>query len=597
MFLLALALASVLLQGADDAPGYWPQWRGPNRDNISAETGLLKEWPEGGPTLLWSTTELGDGMPPVSVAGGRIYGLGFKDGKAEYLTSLDGKGRVVWSVPVGPLTGEMPMMRFLNQRPVSVDDDRLYAFMSGGTLVCLRTLDGKLLWKQEYAALGAGRFTFFACDTPMVDGPNLICKPGGTKGQLAALDKINGKLLWQSSEFTRDPSHSPIVPAEIDGVRQYVVRTMDRVAGIAAQTGKLLWSAECRGVTAIACTPIVRDGIVFVSAGYNIGCHAFRVALKDGAFQATPLYSGRQLESHHGDIVLAGDFLYGTNQSGLQCVDFRTGEVRWTDRCVGRANVTYADGHLLVRSDQGIVALVEASPAGYKETGRLVPPQPIRENVLHAVVTGGRLYLRDPKTLYCYDLRGSDYKEPPVVSKSPGNAPAPEKNPTLPPRLKTDAAFVPTPRDVVKRMLELAKVGKNDVVVDLGSGDGRIVLAAARDYGCKAVGYEIEPELVKKSREEIAKAKLESLATIEEKDLFTVDLSGATVVTLYLGAPNNARLLPQLRKLPPRSRIVSHQHRLGEAGPEPDERVIVVSNDDPDPHVIYLWTTPLKEGK
>ena len=193
-------------------------------------------------------------------------------------------------------------------------------------------------------------------------------------------------------------------------------------------------------------------------------------------------------------------------------------------------------------------------------------------------------------------MRGPDYKEPAAVWTTPP-APASVKLPPAPPLPKEkgpDAAFVSTPLDVVEKMLDAAQVTKEDVVVDLGSGDGRILIAASRRYGCKSVGYEINPQLVTLSRSKVQDLGLGKLVTIEAMDLFSVDLSGASVVTLYLGAPNNAKLLPQLVRLKPGARIVSHQHLLGDAGPKPDQVLRITSQEDQEEHVIYVWTTPLK---
>src|SRR5207248_1548283 len=160
------------------------------------------------------------------------------------------------------------------------------------------------------------------------------------------------------------------------------------------------------------------------------------------------------------------------------------------------------------------------------------------------------------------------------------------------PEKELDAAFVATPQDVVERMIEAAKVTKEDLVYDLGSGDGRIVITASRNHGCKSVGFELHPGLLWESRFKVHQQKLDSLVSIEEKDLFTVDLEPASVVMLYLGAPNNAKLIPQLMKVKPGSRIVSHAHLLGDAGPKPDREIKMVSNEDQGEHTIYLWTAP-----
>ncbi len=156
---------------------------------------------------------------------------------------------------------------------------------------------------------------------------------------------------------------------------------------------------------------------------------------------------------------------------------------------------------------------------------------------------------------------------------------------------KPDVIFVPTPQDVVDKMLELAQVKKDDLLYDLGCGDGRIVVTAAKRYGCKAVGYDIDPERVKESLENVQKNNVENLVKIEQKDIFTLDLSKANVVTLYLLPRLNVKLFPQLEKLKPGSRILSHEFRM--RGIKPDKIIKLHSNYDQQEHKIYLWTTPL----
>jgi len=156
-----------------------------------------------------------------------------------------------------------------------------------------------------------------------------------------------------------------------------------------------------------------------------------------------------------------------------------------------------------------------------------------------------------------------------------------------------DVPYVPTPRAVVEKMLELAEVKKGDVVYDLGCGDGRIVVTAAKKYGVKAVGVDIDQERVEESRENVRKNKLEKLVTIKKADIFTLDFKEATVVTLYLLPEVNVKLMPQLARLKPGSRIVSHDFAMRGARPSK-----VVRMKAPDyrgherEHIIYLWTVP-----
>ncbi|MFC1597178.1 methyltransferase domain-containing protein [Planctomycetota bacterium] len=156
-----------------------------------------------------------------------------------------------------------------------------------------------------------------------------------------------------------------------------------------------------------------------------------------------------------------------------------------------------------------------------------------------------------------------------------------------------DVVYVPTPQDVVEKMLEMAAVKKDDLLYDLGCGDGRIVVTAAKKYGCRSVGFDIDPDRIKESRENVAENKVEELAKIEQKDIFKLDLSPANVITLYLLPSLNVKLIPQLEKLKPGSRIVSHDFRM--KGVKPDEKIEFESKEDNDKHKIFLWTTPLKK--
>jgi ribosomal protein L11 methylase PrmA len=155
-----------------------------------------------------------------------------------------------------------------------------------------------------------------------------------------------------------------------------------------------------------------------------------------------------------------------------------------------------------------------------------------------------------------------------------------------------DVVYVPTPHDVVAKMLELAGVKKSDLVYDLGCGDGRIVVTAAKKFGCKAKGFDIDPVRVAESEKNVKKNKVGELVKIEKADVFQLDLSPANVVTLYLLPTLNVRLIPQLKKLKPGSRIVSHDFDM--AGVTPDKTVTMTSKEDNVEHTIYLWTVPLK---
>ncbi len=167
--------------------------------------------------------------------------------------------------------------------------------------------------------------------------------------------------------------------------------------------------------------------------------------------------------------------------------------------------------------------------------------------------------------------------------------PHPEQNHT------PDVVYVGTPYDVVSRMLKMAAVGRTDLVYDLGCGDGRMVVLAAKKFGCRGIGYDIDPERVAAARRNVSKNGVERLVKIVEADLFTLDFSDADVLLLYLLPEINERLLPEFEKLKPGSRLVFHDYGLPDI--RSDAEISVISNEDNASHTLYLYSTPLEHEK
>ena len=417
----ALLLNSILTTllvfpaAADD----WPQWRGPRRDGVSAEKDLAQPWSSNGPPVLWMARGLGVGYSSVSVVGNRIYTMG-DAGEFSFVHALDAseKGKIVWSTRVGKPGGDHPGTR----STPTIDGDRVYALGQWGDLVCLEAKDGKEVWRKHLTHdLGGVMMSDWGySESVLVDSGNVICTPGGKHGTLAALDKKTGETVWRSKEIEDRAAYSSPIVAEIGGVRQYIQITDKSVLGVAAKDGKLLWRAERRGSTAVVPTPIYKDGHVFVTSGYGIGCNLFRISSDGGKFNAFQVYANQDLINHHGGVVLIGDYVYGhsdtkrrgltdnTDTSGWICMEFKTGKVAWRQNGVGKGSVTAADGRLICRSQgkRGSIALVEASPEGYNELGRFDQPERSpREAWPHPVAAGGRLYIRDMDGLLCYDIK------------------------------------------------------------------------------------------------------------------------------------------------------------------------------------------------
>ena len=293
----------------------------------------------------------------------------------------------------------------------TVDGDLLYSLDQWGDLVCFATETGIEKWRKQLEKdLGGSRPGWGFAEAPLVDGDKVVVTPGGSKGAIAALDKKSGAVIWRSTGFTDAPHYSSLIIAEIGGVRQYIQLTAASVVGVAAADGKVLWRTPRRGSVAVIPTPIESDGFVYVTSGYGAGCNLFQVTEKGGQFSVREVYANKVMTIHHGGAVKVGDFVYGfSDGKGWTCQDFKTGNAKWQDKGkLGKGSLTYADGHFYLRAeDKSTMALIEASPVGYREQGRFTPPDLSgKETWPHPVVANGRLYIRDQDVLLCYDVKG-----------------------------------------------------------------------------------------------------------------------------------------------------------------------------------------------
>lgn len=607
-FLSCLTIVFALIGASNVRSDDWPQWRGPKRDNISRETGLLKEWPDDGPPLVWRVGGVGEGIASVSVAAGHIYTVGYHEG-GEFVSALElQSGERVWATRIGPVVRESSLMRWLVQRSPTIDGDRLYAITAGGVLSCLRVSDGQELWKKDYIKdFGAARQGWGFGDYPLVDGERLICTPVGRDASVVALDKRSGKVIWKTDADGSRSTYAATVVADVDGVRQYVTFLNRSLVGVRASDGQLLWSYDkVANSTANSYTPIVLSDSILSASGYGRRLALLKLARSDNGVKVHERYLARfGFDPFQDSTVVVGDFLYSYVGPGRPiCIEWKTGKTVWgplpaTGR--GKAAITYADGRLYLRhSLDGRMTLAEATPKAYAEKGTfLIPDHERSRGSTFPVIAGGHLYLRDNNRLFCYDIRAGTLDkprpEPRTIVLSDRETKAQRDANGGRSRTGPRSVFVPTPQDVVEKMLELARIQKRDVVYDLGSGDGRIVITAAKKYGCSAVGYELDPELVDLSRFKAMKSGFGYRVRIVRRDLFTADLQRANVVALYLLPKQLQKLVPQLEKLKPGSRIVSHQFPIPDI--ESDKVIEVESKEDGTKHKVYLWTTPLKKAE
>ena len=385
----------------------WPQFRGPHRNDLSDETGLLKEWPQDGPKLVWHVKGLGGGYSSLSVVGDRIFTLGNFDKVSKVLALSCDDGKAEWSAEVGPAGGN------LGCTP-TIDGDRVYALGEEGDLVCSETGDGQRVWHRNLQKeFGGSVGGWHYCESPLVDGDHVIVTPGGKEATMVALDKKTGETIWKCAIPLEQPQagYSSIVVAEVGGVRQYVQLLDGGLVGVSAD-GKSLWTYEKLGHnTANIPTPIVLKDEILSIAGYGKGGALLKLTVNGNDVKADEVYFNHELTNKHGGVLVVGDYAYGdADDHGRPfCADVKTGKIIWKRKGgdghgEGSVSVTYADGRLYFHYDNGTVALVEPSPDGYKETGWF-QNQTDGPGWSHPVVSGGQLFIREGDSLYRYDVR------------------------------------------------------------------------------------------------------------------------------------------------------------------------------------------------
>jgi outer membrane protein assembly factor BamB len=381
----------------------WPQWRGPNRDGRSAERGLLKTWPAGGPPLAWQAKGAGEGYSSFAAADGRLITLGAR-GDREYVIAFDAaSGKQLWATAHG--------RRFGNDRgdgprgTPTVEGDRIYAFGASGDLSVLEASSGKVLWAVNVLQkFGGSNITWGLSESPLVLADRILVNAGGPQSSIVALNKKDGAVLWRSQ--SDEAGYSSAVLHEGGGVREAIFFTGQRALGVDVADGRLLWSYDkvANGTANIA-TPIVRGNHVFLSSDYGTGAALLELTPGGGSVRAREVYFTKEMRNHHASSVLVGDYLYGFSSAILTAMRFDSGQVAWRDRSVGKGSVVFADERLYLFSENGVVGLAEAAPDAYREHGRFQIKTGSLPTWAHPIVSGGKLFLRDQDTVYAYNVR------------------------------------------------------------------------------------------------------------------------------------------------------------------------------------------------
>ncbi len=356
---IVLALPG-LVEGGD-----WPQYRGPNRDGRSAETGLLTEWPESGPRELWRVP-LGDGYSGMAIVGDRLYTM-FGSGGREIAAAFDtATGKEIWRFEMG---GNLRNREGNGPRATpTVDGNRVFVLGATAKLYALDADTGQQKWGSNLVRDFGGRVPQWGTSTsPLVEGPHLIVDVAGRKGHgVVAFDKETGEVVWHAGNHR--PAYSSPIAVTMAGERQFILFTAEGLRGLSAADGRRLWSAPWTTDWDVnAATPVFvpRSG-VFISSGYDSGAALLQVVKEEGAFRVYEVWRNRLMKNHFNSSILVGGFLYGFDSGTLKCLDALTGEEKWrARRGFAKGSLLYADGQLFVMGGNGKLGLVEATPEGY----------------------------------------------------------------------------------------------------------------------------------------------------------------------------------------------------------------------------------------
>lgn len=382
----------------------WPFWLGPDHDGKSADKGLLKSWPAGGPRLLWKAQGIGSGYSSATVADQTVYVTGDIDGKL-IISAFDLEGKPLWTAEHGQAWGGDPSGC---RSSCVIDGGKLYLISGQGLIGCHDAKTGKMLWTREMVKDFGGSVPGWGYAESVLIYKDMAVVTPGRKNCMVALDKTSGQPIWKSQGFSAEANYGSILPVTFEGVELFIVGTAAGIVAFDAKTGRMHWSNNfSAGNTANCPTPAYSDGYVVWANGYGKGGICLKLRKSGQQVLADVAYTTNDLDCHHGGYIIEDGYIYGNHADGWVCLELKTGRKMWFDRAgkIGKGSIAYADGMLYLYSENnGNLALASFSPKGLTVKG-MVNVRGSGPSWSHPVIAGGRLYVRYDSNLYCFDVK------------------------------------------------------------------------------------------------------------------------------------------------------------------------------------------------
>ena len=391
------------------------EWRGPGRTGVYNETGLLKEWPENGPKLLWAAENLHKGYSSVVIANNSIYTTG-SNGTEDVLICLDMAGKLKWQVPYGrSWDGSYTESRCTP----TIENERIYVSSGLGDIACINANSGDIIWSVKASEKFSGTYGRWGlAESLLILGDKVFFTPGGNITTMVAFNKLTGKLIWQSESLKDEPSYVSPLLIDRNGKKIIVTVTAKYIIGVLPDDGKILWKFDFGslidegGRNNHTNTPLYENGKIFVTSGYNHKCVMLNLS-EDG--QSVDIaWISPVLDVHHGGVVKIGNHIYGSNwidnrMGNWVCLDWETGEVKYETEWINKGSVISAEGNLYCYEEKtGNIALVKATPEKFDVISSFKVPLGTGPHWSHPLIKDGVLYIRHMDALMAYDIKANE---------------------------------------------------------------------------------------------------------------------------------------------------------------------------------------------